>query len=126
MPEQVQETTETNVENNGVVARNKVSRQGEVVSPGGKIEQVVYLLLGILEAFLALRVILSLLGANLSNTFAHFIYSISGPFVSPFYGLFGYKVQYGVSRLDIETVVAMIVYGLVAWGLVQLTRIGRK
>ena len=126
MPEQIQETSETSVENNGAVSRNQVARQSEVASPGSKIEQVVYLLLGILEAILALRVVLSLLGANVSNAFAHLIYSASGPFASPFYGLFGYKFQSGISRLDIETLVAMAVYGLVGWGIVQLTRIGRK
>lgn len=126
MAEQVQETSETVVESGGVVSKNQVTRQGEVTSSAGKVEQIVYLLLGILETFLGLRIVLSLLGANEGNGFAQFIYSFSYPFVAPFFGLFGYEFEYGIARLEIETIVAMIVYGLVGWGIVQLTRIGRK
>lgn len=126
MAEQVQETSETVVESGGVVSKNQVTRQGEVTSSAGKVEQIVYLLLGILETFLGLRIVLSLLGANEGNGFAQFIYSFSYPFVVPFFGLFGYEFEYGIARLEIETIVAMIVYGLVGWGIVQLTRIGRK
>lgn len=126
MPEQMQETQETTVETDGVVQKSQVSKQGEVASPAGKMEQVIYLLVGVLETFLALRIILSLLGANRGNAFAQLVYSVSYPFVAPFFGLFGNQFQYGVARLEIETIVAMIVYGLVGWGIVQITRIGRK
>lgn len=126
MPEQVQETSETIVESGGVVSKNQVTKQGSVVSPASKVEQVIYLLLGILESVLAIRVLLSLLGANRGNAFASLIYSVSYPFVAPFFGLFGYKFEYGVARLEVESIVAMIVYGLIGWGIVKLTRIGRN
>lgn len=68
---------------------------------------------GVLLSLLAIRVLLSFLGANRDNAFADFIYTITYPFVAPFFGLFGYEVEYGVSRLEIETLVAMVIYGLV-------------
>jgi hypothetical protein len=40
--------------------------------------------------------------------------------VAPFFGLFGYNMQYGVSKFEIYTLVAMAVYAVVAWGLAKL------
>lgn len=76
-------------------------------------ERLVYIIGGILLTLLGLRVLLSLLGANRANPFADFIYSVTYPFVQPFFGLFNYEVEYGVSRFEIETVVAILIYALV-------------
>jgi hypothetical protein len=106
----------------GVATERVVER---TVSPAAKLERLVYYLFGLLQALLAIRVILSLLGANRGNGFADFIYTITHPFVAPFFGLFGYQFQYGVSRLEIETLVAMLVYALIGWGIGRLIRLGR-
>jgi uncharacterized protein YggT (Ycf19 family) len=79
----------------------------------------------VLLVLLAFRFVLALLGANPVNPFARFIYSLSEPFVAPFFTLFGYRVAYGVSRLELFTLVAMAVYWLVAEGLVRLVTINR-
>lgn len=89
-------------------------------------ERVIYFIMGLLLSILAFRFVLSLLGANRENTFANLIYGISYPFVAPFFGLFGYEVEYGRSRFEIETLVAMAVYALLAYGIVKLVRIARK
>ena len=90
------------------------------------VERVIYFLVGLLSAVLVIRLILSLLGANRDNGFANLIYSVSYPFVAPFFGLFGYKVQYGLARFEIETLVAIAVYALLGYGVVKLIRIFRK
>lgn len=90
------------------------------------IERIIQFLTGILLTILAFRFVLSLLGANRENGFADFIYSFSYPFVAPFFGLFGYEVEYGVSRFEIETLVAMAVYALVAYGIIKMIRIARR
>ncbi len=126
MENQVQEVKETTVQGDGVVPKNTVVANTTATSPAFKVEQVVYLILGILEVFLALRIVLSLLGANQNNGFAQLVYSVSAPFAAPFFGLFAHQFQYGESRFEIETIVAMVVYALVAWGIVKLTRIGRS
>jgi uncharacterized protein YggT (Ycf19 family) len=87
-------------------------------------ERLVYLLGGLLIVLLGLRVLLSLLGANRGNWFADFIYSVTYPFVKPFFGLFGYSVQYGVSRFEIETVVAIVVYALIIALIARLVSLG--
>lgn len=101
----------------------EVPTTAERTSPVG---QLVYILLGVLEALLAMRIILSLLGANRANAFAQFVYSVSYPFVAPFFGLFGYEFQYGVARLEVETIVAMLVYAFVGWAIMSFIRVGRR
>jgi hypothetical protein len=75
---------------------------------------------------LAFRFILALLGANPGNWFANFIYDVSHPFVAPFFGLFSYNYQYGVSKFETYTLVAMVVYAVVAWILAALVNINRR
>lgn len=87
--------------------------------------RVIWYIGGVVSILLAFRFVLALLGANPGNTFAHFIYSVTTPLVSPFFGLFGYTPSYGVSRLEVFTLVAIAVYALVAWGLVKLVTITR-
>lgn len=83
-------------------------------------QRVIWYIAGALLILLAFRFVLTLLGANPNNAFANFIYEVSHPFVAPFFGLFGYNLQYGVSRFEIYTLVAMAVYAVVAWGLAKL------
>jgi hypothetical protein len=90
------------------------------------IERLIYFVAGVILALLAFRFILSLLGANRGNGFADFIYSSSHPLVQPFFGLFGYNPQFGVARFEFETLIAMLVYGIIALGLASLVSLGRR
>ena len=54
-----------------------------------KAVQLIWLLLGIVEVLIGLRVVLKLFAANANNGFASFIYSVAGVFVAPFVGLTG-------------------------------------
>jgi YggT family protein len=71
-------------------------------------------------AIIGIRFILVLLGANPDNAFANLVYTITHPFVAPFFGLFGYTLQLGVSRFEFESLVAMLVYALIGYGLVRM------
>jgi hypothetical protein len=87
--------------------------------------RVIRILAGILLTLLAFRFVLALLGANPANGFAHATYVATWPFVSPFYGLFGYpSPAYYAPRFELYTLFGMAVYILVAWGLVAVARIG--
>jgi uncharacterized protein YggT (Ycf19 family) len=83
-----------------------------------RIQGGIYLLFGILEGLLAIRFFLALLGANPAAGFTQFIYSITKPFLAPFVGLFG-TTRSGGSVLDVSSLMAIIVYSLVAWVLVK-------
>jgi predicted trehalose synthase len=81
--------------------------------------QAIYLLFGVLEALIAIRLVLRVLGANPNAGFAEFIYGITAPFIAPFVGLFG-SPQAGGSVLELQSIVALVVYALVAWLLARL------
>lgn len=87
--------------------------------------RVVWFVAGILLVLLGFRFVFALLGANPANPFANFIYTVSHPFVAPFFSLFSYNLQYGVTRFEGYTLVAMAVYALIAYGIARLLTINR-
>jgi len=94
--------------------------------PNSQIRNFAYYILGILEAFFAFRLIFKLLGANPGNVFVSFIYSVSGALITPFRGIFRSAVNQGIetkSVLEPTTIIAMIVYALVVYGIVRLIEI---
>lgn len=82
--------------------------------------RLVYFTLGFIEAFLALRFFFKLLGANERNFFAICIYGISNLLLLPFSGLFQKATVAGSATAQVfepSTLIAMIVYALLAWGI---------
>jgi len=84
--------------------------------------QIIWYFLGIIEALLAFRIILKLLGASTQSGFTNFIYAISNPFALPFAGILGVT---GISRMVFEwsTIIAMAVYFVLAYGIVTFFQI---
>lgn len=90
--------------------------------------KIVYYILGVLEVLFAFRLVFKLLGANPQSPFVSFIYSFSQAFLSPFSGIFRSAVTKGIeaqSVLEPMTIIAMIVYAVVAWGIVKLIEISK-
>ena len=86
---------------------------------GHRTVQLVYWIFGLIEGLILIRFILKALGANPSASFAEFIYGITAPLVAPFYGLFGNPSAQG-SVLELHSIVALIVYALLAWLIAKL------
>ena len=84
-----------------------------------KLQQGIYILFGFIEVLLAIRFILRLFGANAQAGFAQLMYGVTGPLVAPFQGLFG-TVQVEGSVFESQSLVALVVYALVAWLIVKL------
>jgi hypothetical protein len=84
-----------------------------------KATQLVWLVFGILEAMIALRIGLKLIGANAASPIAGFIYGFTSLFLFPFTGLTGTPAV-GSMVLEISSVIAMIVYALIAWALERI------
>jgi len=84
-----------------------------------RLNQTVWWIFGLIEGLIAIRFVLKALGANPSAGFAEFIYGITNVLVAPFVGLFGNPQAQG-SVLELTSIVALVVYGLVAWLLGKL------
>ncbi len=84
-----------------------------------RITQLIYWVFALVEGLIAIRLILKVLGANPNAGFAQFIYGITTPLVAPFLGLFG-NPAYQNSILELSSIVALVVYGLIAWLLGKL------
>ncbi len=81
--------------------------------------QVLWYVLGLIEALLAFRFVLKLLGANAGAGFTDFIYSVTYPLAAPFSRVFGISQVQG-SVFEWTTLLAMVVYWLVALGILKL------
>ena len=81
--------------------------------------QIVWYIVGILEALLAFRFVLKLLGANPAAGFSSFIYSVTYPFAAPFLSVFKVAKVVG-SVLEWTTLLAMLVYWLIALAIIKL------
>lgn len=84
-----------------------------------RINQIIWYILGFVEVLLAFRIVLKALGADPSSGFASFIYSITGPFALPFRGILRESID-GGSLLEWSSVFAVVVYLVIAGGLVYL------
>jgi hypothetical protein len=84
-----------------------------------KATQMIWLLLGILEAVIALRFVFKLIGVNPANSFATLLYNVTDLFVAPFASLTGAPSAGGMV-LEISSILAMIVYLLVFWALERI------
>lgn len=85
----------------------------------GKVTRVIYVFALLLEMVIGFRVILKLIAANSANDFAEMIFRLSHPFVRPFLGL-TVSPSIGSVVLEIPSVIAMIVYWIIAWALIRL------
>lgn len=123
MADEIQETREVRT-TDAQVGDTNVQRQSvrEVSSAPGNVvaQRVVWYIVGFIIALLALRLVLQLLGANQGNAFVDLVYGMSGIFATPFFGMFNYTPSYGISYFEISTLVAILIYALVGWGIAKL------
>jgi len=81
--------------------------------------QVIWYILGFIEVLLGFRIALKALGANPFSGFVNLIYTISDPLALPFAGIVRSSTGSG-AVLEWSTVIAAIVYLIVAFGLANL------
>ena len=99
---------------------NRSQVHTEVRSPiESVLARVVWFVFGAIEVFLAMRFVLTLLGANAEAGFVKFIYAVSDVFMAPFNAIFSTGRVSGAT-FEWSALVAIAVYALIAWGLVAL------
>ena len=79
-----------------------------------KVTQLIWLFLGILEALIALRIGLKLIGANPESPIVALIYGLTYLFLFPFHGMVA-TPSAGSIVLELSSLFAMLIYALIAW-----------
>ena len=103
-----------------------IMNAGQYTDTLGK--RVTYYVLGVIETLLAFRLVLKLLGANPNSGFVSFIYSVTHVFLIPFEAIFSPAVTEGLETtgvLEPATIVAMVVYAVIAMGVIRLISVIR-
>jgi hypothetical protein len=80
------------------------------------------LLVGIIDVIIAARFLGKLFGASAQSAFVNGIYQVSAPLVAPFTGIFG-DTGSKTNMFETASLVALVVYAVIGWGLVVLIRI---
>jgi hypothetical protein len=84
-----------------------------------KITQLIWLFLGILEALIALRIGLKLIGANPDSPIVALIYGFTYLFLFPFEGMTATPAAGGMV-LELSSFFAMLIYALIAWAVERI------
>lgn len=87
-----------------------------------KLTGFIWLLTGMLEILLGLRFLLKLIAANPQTPFVDLVYSLSAPFLWPFFGITGTPAANNMV-FETPTLIAMLVYALLAWIVVKVIRL---
>ena len=86
--------------------------------------QIVWYIFYLVETLLIFRFLLKLIGANSAAIFTRFIYDVSYPFAAPLLYVVR-STQMSGSVFEWTTLIAMLVYWVLAWGIVRLFVMGK-
>ncbi|HVT00717.1 MAG TPA: YggT family protein [Patescibacteria group bacterium] len=119
-PTRVVKTTQTNP----VVRTEHPQKVYEKKKALFRTYQVVWYILCVIEILLFFRVMLKAMGANPFSGFTSLIYTLSAPLALPFQGILRTSTEQG-SVFEWSTIIAGLVYFLIAAGIVQLLQIAK-
>lgn len=122
------ETHKTAVANDGRVVQERTRSVGTEASPKTTLINLIWFIYVLVAILLAGRFILKLTGANGASGFVKFVYSITNVLSKPFDSIFGVKTTSSIhftSVFEPSILVAIVVYGLIAWGIVKLIDINK-
>jgi hypothetical protein len=92
------------------------------VAPAKRAFDVIYLVFGVIDGLLLIRLLLKLLGASPDAGFSNFIYGMTNFLLAPFKGLLP-AIASGKSIFEPSLVIAMLVYALLAFLLAKVVAI---
>jgi hypothetical protein len=84
-----------------------------------KVTQLIWLVFGILEALIALRIGLKMIGANPESPIVALIYGFTYLFLFPFEGM-TVTPSTGGMVLELSSFFAMAIYALIAWAIERI------
>lgn len=95
-------------------SQNESEREQRIFS--FKATQFIWLAFGVLDALIALRIGLKLIGANPASPIVALIYGFTYLFLFSFEGLVNFPTLNNMV-LELSSMFAMVIYGLTAWGI---------
>lgn len=122
-------TVDTGTNEDGAAVQERTKSVETKADTKGTAVNFIWYVYGFIATLLGIRMILKLFGANSSNDFVDLIYSVSGILSAPFDSIFGVAKT---SSENIQSVfepsilVAIAVYGLIAWGIAKLLSINES
>jgi uncharacterized protein YggT (Ycf19 family) len=114
---------ESHITSGDGVAPNSSTQVVRTLTPARRTVEVIYLVFGIVDVVLLVRMVLKLLAANPSAGFTSFIYGVSDALLVPFRGILPTTAVTGKSVFELSVLLAIVVYALVAVGLTRLVAI---
>lgn len=85
--------------------------------------QIFYTILLIIETLISLRFVFKLVGANSANWIVKFVYELSSIFVQPFVGILDGDWRLGKFYIDVDALVALLIYMIVAFVVVEIIKV---
>jgi hypothetical protein len=92
------------------------------VSPGRRAIEIIYLVFGIVDGLLLVRLLLKVLGTNPEAPFSSFIYGLTDFLLGPFKGMLPAYVS-GKTIFEPSVLIAILIYALIAWVLAKIVEI---
>lgn len=111
----------TVVETTGVAPTQSMA-QVEAPTYNYRAVQIIWFVTSLITTLIAIRFVLKLLGASTQSGFVTFVYSLTDALVAPFRAIFSATSEQ-TSTVDVASLVAIVVYALVGWGLVSLAKL---
>lgn len=113
---EVRVSQQPGVERREVVMEDVNARRRQTIE---RVSALISFLFSVLEGLIGLRVLLKLMETNPQNAFASTVYNFTALFLAPFTGLTSNPAVDGIV-LEITSIIAMIVYALIAWAVIRL------
>lgn len=85
-------------------------------------KRILWSMMVLLQVLLATRFLLRMIAANPDSGFVMLIYGVTGIFVGPFNGMIETPTP-GGSPIEVTTLIAMVVYWVVFWGIVYAVKL---
>lgn len=89
------------------------------LSTSAKAIQLIYYVTGMVNVLLLLRLIFKAFGANPASSIVQFVYNLTAVLLAPFRGIFEVAAA-GESVIEPSILVAILIYSLLAKGIVEL------
>ncbi len=121
-PDIERETVHERVTTEGPVVPADSSEVVSAFNPGRRAVELIYLVFGVIDGLLLIRVALKLLGANPAAGFSRWTYGVTDVLLAPFRNLLP-TIGTEQSVLEMSVIVAILVYALIGWALARLMAI---